>query len=187
MMSHTSKILFELAEAAGLHLPKGSPEQGALNRAMYWMLKGKVLDPRISSDGIMGFLPGASIHETGGARMGSSPAESVVDGFRNSARVVAAAAVIMISVFGAFMLIDEPIIKSMGFALAIAVFLDAFVIRMALIPALMYLIGEKAWWLPRWLDRLLPNVDVEGEQLERPHLQVPPGRDRAAEDELVSV
>ena len=75
----------------------------------------------------------------------------------------------------------------MGFALAIAVFLDAFVVRMALIPALMYLIGEKAWWLPRWLDRLLPNVDVEGEQLERPHLQVPPARDRAAEDELVSV
>ena len=118
---------------------------------------------------------------------GATTREAVVDGFRNSARVVAAAAVIMISVFGAFMLIDEPIIKSMGFALAIAVFLDAFVIRMALIPALMYLIGEKAWWLPRWLDRLLPNVDVEGEQLERPHLQVPPARDRAAEDELVSV
>ncbi len=107
---------------------------------------------------------------------GSTTRESVVDGFRNSARVVAAAAVIMISVFGAFILIDEPIIKSMGFALAIAVFLDAFVIRMALIPALMYLIGEKAWWLPRWLDRLLPNVDVEGEQLERPHLQVDRGR-----------
>ncbi len=110
---------------------------------------------------------------------GMSTRDAVVDGFRNSARVVAAAAVIMISVFAAFILIDEPIIKSMGFALAVAVFFDAFVVRMTLIPALMYLLGEKAWWLPAWLDRLLPNVDVEGEQLVRPHLQ-----GRSLEDEL---
>jgi putative drug exporter of the RND superfamily len=98
---------------------------------------------------------------------GASYREAVVDGFRNSARVVSAAAVIMISVFAAFMLQDEPIIKSMGFALAVAVFFDAFVVRMALIPALMYLMGEKAWYLPKWLDRILPNVDVEGESLLR--------------------
>ena len=91
--------------------------------------------------------------------------ESVVDGFRNSARVVSAAALIMISVFAAFMLSDEAILKSMGFALAAAVFFDAFIVRMTLIPALMYLMGEKAWWLPRWLDRILPNVDIEGEKL----------------------
>ncbi|WP_127782147.1 MMPL family transporter [Rhodococcus sp. X156] len=102
---------------------------------------------------------------------GYSPREAVVDGFRSSARVVAAAAVIMIAVFGAFVLIDEPIIRSMGFALAVAVFLDAFVVRMMLIPAVMYLLGEKAWWIPRWLDRILPNIDVEGEKLDRPHLQ----------------
>ncbi|MEP7089815.1 MAG: MMPL family transporter [Nocardioidaceae bacterium] len=108
---------------------------------------------------------------------GASPREAVVDGFRNSARVVAAAAVIMTSVFAAFMLQDEPIIKSMGFALAIAVVFDAFLVRMTLIPALMYLMGEKAWWLPGWLDRLLPNVDVEGEKLIRPHLMV--GKHRA--------
>ena len=118
---------------------------------------------------------------------GSSTREAVVDGFRNSARVVAAAAVIMISVFAAFILIDEPIIKSMGFALAIAVFFDAFVVRMALIPALMYLLGEKAWYLPKWLDRILPNVDVEGEQLERPHLRQEPGRHRADAVELINV
>lgn len=118
---------------------------------------------------------------------GATTYEAVIDGFRNSARVVAAAAVIMISVFAAFILIDEPIIKSMGFALAIAVFFDAFVVRMALIPALMHLLGEKAWYLPRWLDRILPNVDVEGEQLERPHLRQEPGRHRADADELVSV
>nr|WP_216654440.1 MMPL family transporter [Nocardioides sp. zg-DK7169] len=103
---------------------------------------------------------------------GMSTREAVVDGFRNSARVVTAAALIMISVFAAFILIDEPIIKSMGFALAVAVFLDAFVVRMALVPALMYMLGEKAWWLPKWLDKILPNVDVEGESLERPHLKV---------------
>jgi RND superfamily putative drug exporter len=96
---------------------------------------------------------------------GMSTRDAVVDGFRNSARVVSAAAVIMISVFAAFMLTDDPVGKSMGFALAVAVSFDAFVVRMALIPALMYLMGEKAWWLPAWLDRILPNVDVEGENL----------------------
>ena len=101
---------------------------------------------------------------------GASTREAVVDGFRNSARVVAAAAIIMTSVFAAFMLQDEPIIKSMGFALAVAVLFDAFIVRMVLIPALLYLMGEKAWWLPRWLDRLLPVIDVEGETLERHHV-----------------
>ncbi|WZH51711.1 MAG: MMPL family transporter [Nocardioides alkalitolerans] len=100
---------------------------------------------------------------------GADSVAAVIDGFRNSARVVAAAAVIMMSVFAAFMLMDMSFIKAMGFALATAVFIDAFVVRMTLIPALMYLMGEKAWWLPRWLDRVLPRVDVEGESLERAH------------------
>lgn len=98
---------------------------------------------------------------------GASPREAVIDGFRGSARVVTAAALIMTAVFGGFMFMDEPIIQSMGFALAVAVLFDAFVVRMCLIPALMYLMGERAWWLPKWLDRLLPNVDVEGERLNR--------------------
>ncbi|MEI5673351.1 MULTISPECIES: MMPL family transporter [unclassified Nocardioides] len=102
---------------------------------------------------------------------GMSTREAVVDGFRNSARVVTAAAAIMIAVFSAFILIDEPIIRSIGFALAVAVFFDAFIVRMTLIPALMYLMGEKAWWLPAWLDRILPDVDVEGEKLDRPYLR----------------
>lgn len=105
--------------------------------------------------------------------------EAVVDGFRNSARVVTAAAAIMTAVFAAFMLQDEPIIKSMGFALAAAVVFDAFVVRMALIPAVLYLLGDRAWWLPGWLDRLLPDVDVEGEKLERPYL-----RDASFDDAL---
>jgi RND superfamily putative drug exporter len=96
--------------------------------------------------------------------------EAVVDGFRNSARVVTAAALIMTSVFAGFILMDNAIIKSMGFALAVAVVFDAFVVRMLLIPALMYLLKEKAWYLPKWLDKILPNVDVEGEGLNRPHV-----------------
>ncbi|SMC38451.1 MMPL family transporter [Janibacter indicus] len=96
---------------------------------------------------------------------GDTAREAVVDGFRHGARVVTAAALIMISVFAAFMLQPDNLIKSMGFALAAAVLLDAFVVRMTLIPALMYLMGDAAWSMPRWLDRLLPNVDVEGEAL----------------------
>ena len=101
---------------------------------------------------------------------GASYREAVVDGFRNSARVVTAAALIMTAVFSGFILMDDPIIKSMGFALSAAVIFDAFVVRMLLIPTLMYLMKEKAWWLPKWLDRILPNVDVEGESLERHYL-----------------
>lgn len=112
---------------------------------------------------------------------GMSAREAVVDGFRNSARVVTAAATIMISVFGAFVLEGDPLIQSIGFALAASVFLDAFVVRMALVPALMYLLGERAWWLPRWLDRLLPQLDVEGEKLalDPPAAEDRPGKHRA--------
>jgi RND superfamily putative drug exporter len=96
---------------------------------------------------------------------GASAREAVVEGFRHGSRVVAAAAAIMISVFAAFMLQETALVKAMGFALAAAVFFDAFVVRMTLIPALMKLMGDKAWWLPRWLDRILPDVDIEGERL----------------------
>lgn len=87
---------------------------------------------------------------------------AVITGFQRSARVVTSAAVIMISVFAAFILSPDNVAKSMGFALAAAVVFDAFVVRMVFIPAVMSLLGEKAWYLPRWLDRVLPNVDVEG-------------------------
>ena len=98
---------------------------------------------------------------------GTDAKKAVVVGYRHGARVVAAAAAIMISVFAAFMLQDLQFIKVMGFALAVAVVFDAFVIRMTLMPAVLTLLGDKAWWLPRWLDRLLPNVDIEGEGLAK--------------------
>ncbi|MFF4118803.1 MMPL family transporter [Streptomyces sp. NPDC001714] len=96
---------------------------------------------------------------------GETPGQAVVTGFRHSARVVAAAAIIMISVFSGFITSSESMIKMIGFGLAIAVFFDAFVVRMAIVPAVLALLGKRAWWLPKWLDRALPNVDVEGEGL----------------------
>ncbi|MEV4972757.1 MMPL family transporter [Streptomyces scopuliridis] len=96
---------------------------------------------------------------------GERPGAAIVTGFRHGARVVSAAAVIMIAVFAGFIGSSESMIKMIGFGLAIAVFFDAFVVRMAIVPAVLALLGRKAWWLPRWLDRALPNVDVEGEAL----------------------
>ncbi|MFF0143257.1 MMPL family transporter [Streptomyces sp. NPDC005227] len=96
---------------------------------------------------------------------GATPAEAVVTGFRYGGRVVSAAALIMISVFSGFIAEDNDLVKMMGFALASAVLFDAFVVRMAIIPALFALLGAKAWWLPKWLDRLLPNLDVDGAEL----------------------
>jgi putative drug exporter of the RND superfamily len=90
---------------------------------------------------------------------------SVLTGLTSSARVITAAALIMISVFASFVLGDDPIIKMFGVGLAVAVLLDATVVRMVLVPATMALLDRSNWWLPRWLDRLLPNVDVEGERL----------------------
>jgi putative drug exporter of the RND superfamily len=96
---------------------------------------------------------------------GTPAREAVVSGFGHGARVVTAAAIIMISVFSGFILAPDAIIKSIGFALGVAVLFDALVVRMTIVPAVMTLLGKAAWWLPRWLDRLLPDVDVEGEKL----------------------
>ncbi|UVI35652.1 MMPL family transporter [Brevibacterium spongiae] len=96
---------------------------------------------------------------------GSSARDAIKAGFASSARVVSAAAVIMFSVFAAFVPAGEPIIKSIALALASGIFVDAFLVRMSLVPAIMQLLGDKAWWLPKWLDRILPRLDVEGEGL----------------------
>jgi RND superfamily putative drug exporter len=97
---------------------------------------------------------------------GDEPIPAIQAGFRASARVVTAAGLIMIAVFSGFILGDDPIIKSIGFALAFGVLVDAFVIRMTLVPAILALLGRSAWALPGWLDRRLPNLDIEGERLE---------------------
>ncbi|MEC0093694.1 MMPL family transporter [Paenibacillus macquariensis] len=96
---------------------------------------------------------------TGNAR------ESVVMGLGHSGRVVTAAGLIMAAVFASFIFTEDPITKAMGVALTVGVLVDAFIVRMTLVPAAMALLGRSAWYLPKWLDRILPNIDIEGESL----------------------
>ncbi|WP_328910648.1 MMPL family transporter [Streptomyces sp. NBC_00234] len=120
---------------------------------------------------------------------GESSGQAIVTGFKHGARVVTAAAVIMMAVFSGFISSSESMIKMIGFSLAIAVFFDAFVVRMAIVPAVLALLGKRAWWLPRWLDRALPNVDVEGEGLRKELTGAPEasGGDAGDERELTRV
>ena len=91
--------------------------------------------------------------------------DSVVHGYDLASRVVLAAGIIMVSVFAGFIFAPDAMIKQIGFALAFGILIDAFIVRMTLVPAVMAVFGDKAWWLPKWLDRLLPNLDVEGDKL----------------------
>ena len=117
---------------------------------------------------------------------GDRPGQAIATGFRYSARVVVAAALIMIAVFSGFIGAGESMIKMIGFGLASAVLLDAFVVRMAFVPAVLALLGRSAWWLPKWLDRVLPTVDVEGESLTRHAPAVAPATGPAAASERES-
>ncbi len=92
---------------------------------------------------------------------------AVRSGFTASARVVTAAAVIMFAVFAAFIPEGDTAIKPIALGLAAGIAIDAFFVRMTLVPAVMALLGDKAWWIPRWLDRVLPHFDIEGEAVER--------------------
>ncbi|MER0079883.1 MMPL family transporter [Corynebacterium sp. KPL2830] len=92
--------------------------------------------------------------------------EATITGFTQGARVVTAAAIIMISVFVAFINQPLPFIQIFGFALAAGVLFDAFFVRMTLVPASMFLMGRATWWMPKWLDKILPTVDIEGTALE---------------------
>ena len=90
-------------------------------------------------------------------------ADAVADGLSSTARVITAAALIMVVVFGSFVFGDERVIKEFGLGLAVAILVDATIVRMLLVPATMELLGDANWWLPRWLDRILPNIHIEGE------------------------
>ena len=94
---------------------------------------------------------------------GLRPRRAIVQGFEHASHVVVAAAIIMVSVFASFVFSDDATIKQFGFALAVGVLIDAFLVRMTLVPAVMSLLGRHAWWLPRWLDRFLPTIDLDGE------------------------
>ena len=98
---------------------------------------------------------------------GSDARTAIRGGFVHAGRVVVAAAIIMVSVFGGFVLSSDTTIRQFGFALSVGILIDAFLIRMTLIPALLHIAGERAWWLPRWLDAILPAVDIEGARLRQ--------------------
>ena len=108
---------------------------------------------------------------------GEDNRSSVVSGLLTSARVITAAALIMVFVFGSFVLNGDPTIKQFGVGLAVAVALDATVVRCLLVPSLMVLMGKVNWWIPRWLDRALPHVSIEGAEFFQ-------ARDEIAEPEL---
>jgi putative drug exporter of the RND superfamily len=96
-------------------------------------------------------------------------ATAVADGLAMTARVITAAAAIMVVVFGAFLLEDQRVIKMFGIGLSVAVFIDATIVRMLLVPATMELLGAKNWWLPGWLDRILPHLNIEGGHPPKSH------------------
>ena len=107
-----------------------------------------------------------SRHPEGTGGRYSAVDEATITGFTQGARVVTAAAIIMISVFVAFINQPLPFIQIFGFALAAGVLFDAFFIRMTLVPATMFLMGRATWWLPKWLAKILPTLDIEGTALE---------------------
>jgi uncharacterized membrane protein YdfJ with MMPL/SSD domain len=142
-----------LADALGV--AQASPIVSFLPVLMIGILFGLAMDYEVF---LVSRMRESFVH-TGDARA------AVETGFAQSARVVTAAALIMFSVFAAFVISPDAVTKSIGLALAVGVLIDAFVVRMTLVPAVMVLLGDRAWSLPRWLDRLLPNLDIEGESV----------------------
>jgi RND superfamily putative drug exporter len=106
--------------------------------------------------------------------------EAVVRGLSSTARVITSAALIMMSVFGAFVLGDDPNGKLFGVGLSVAVLLDATLVRMVLVPATMSLLGKANWWLPGWLDRILPHLDLEGPRTDADIVGIEPERELVA-------
>ncbi|MNR48277.1 Membrane protein YdfJ [compost metagenome] len=102
------------------------------------------------------------MHEAYG-RSGNAK-KAVVDGFALGSKVVTAAGVIMVAVFAGFIFNHDATIQAIGFGLGLGILVDAFIVRMTIVPAVMTLLGKSAWWLPKWLDRIVPHVSIEGEE-----------------------
>jgi RND superfamily putative drug exporter len=107
-------------------------------------------------------------------------ATAVADGLAATARVITAAAAIMIAVFMSFVLGDLRVLKLLGLGLATAIFIDASIVRMVLVPATMELLGKANWWIPKWLDRILPRISIEAP----PEVDRQPSSPRAADDDV---
>jgi putative drug exporter of the RND superfamily len=99
-------------------------------------------------------------HET------NDPHRSVLRGFAHASKVVTAAACIMVAVFSGFIFNHDITIKSIGFGLAFGILVDAFIVRLTLVPAVMVLLDKAAWWLPKWLDKIVPHISIEGEEIK---------------------
>ena len=146
-----------LGSVFGVHDP--SPVLSFLPTMLIGILFGLAMDYQLF---LVSGMREAYVH-------GKSAKEAVVAGARSGFTVVLAAASIMIFVFGGFAFSHLTQVRPIGLGLAVGVLADAFLVRMVLVPALMTLMGKSAWWIPRWLDRILPDVDVEGAKLERTH------------------
>jgi len=152
--------------------PSGNPILSLLPILIVGILFGLAMDYQV-------FLV-SRIHEA--HSRGLEPAEAIVAGFRRTAMVVVAAALIMVSVFAGFALAESPFVAAIGFALATGILADAFIVRMIIVPALLKLLGNAAWWMPRWLDRIVPNIDAEGRALA----EAEPPAEHRAEDALAA-
>jgi RND superfamily putative drug exporter len=108
------------------------------------------------------------------ADAGEDAKRAVVSGLVTSGRVITAAATIMVFVFGSFVLNGDPTVKQFGIGLAVAVILDATIVRCLLVPARMASLGKANWYLPRWLGRILPHINIEGEEYFKARDQIPP-------------
>lgn len=184
LMAVFRSVLVPLVATAGFLLSVAA-SFGAVVAVYQWGWLGDLL--QVSRPGpIMPFMPTLLIGVLFGLAMdyqmflvsgmhearahGQDAATAIRTGFRQGYKVVAAAALIMISVFAGFIFAHLTMIRPMGLGLAIGVAVDAFLVRMTLTPAVLHLLGDRAWWIPRWLDRVLPDLDVEGSAL-RAHVQ----------------
>jgi putative drug exporter of the RND superfamily len=156
----TVVLVFQKGVAAGLlGVEQTGPIQSAVPIFMIGVVFGLAMDYEVF---LVSRKREAYVH-------GNAPNAAIETGMRQSGRVVVAAALIMMAVFAGFITEVDPFIKMLGFGLATAVFLDAFVVRLAIVPAVLALLGHRAWWLPKWLDRILPGVEIEGSKLVRNH------------------
>jgi RND superfamily putative drug exporter len=111
---------------------------------------------------------------------GAGPRDSVVRALSRVARVILAAGAIMTAVFLGFVTDPDVVVKTIGLGLAVAILIDVLIVRMVVAPAVMMLLGDKAWWLPAWLDRLLPHLSLEGDLEKEERIERPDDRERSA-------
>ncbi|MCC2030215.1 MMPL family transporter [Microbacterium sp. YMB-B2] len=172
-----------------LHVAKVAPIISFMPIILMGVLFGLAMDYQVFLVSRMreDFVHDPAARSANRAERRAAALRAVRSGFTGSAKVVTAAGLIMFAVFVAFVPEGDSSLKPIALGLAAGIAIDAFLVRMTLIPALMAILGERAWEIPRWLERILPSVDIEGEAVERErHLASWPGDDSVvAADDLV--